>query len=318
MGILVLGGAAACGTTSPPKELADARTAFDQAQKGVASQYDPTGVHEAEVALQTAEKRFHESGDSDETRDLSYVALRRAQIADARAQAVRSMQQVELTSAEIEKAREQQLEHAQAEMQHQEEQIEQERARREEAEKRAQQMSQELERIATVKYGPRGTVITMPGKVLFASGKTALLAGSQSLLDRIVDSLMKAEPDTVILVQGYTDASGSDTKNQEMTEKRAGAVRDYLVSKGVNADRIRAQGMGSSGPIGDNATTDGRALNRRVEIVLQTPSDQQEPQQLQPPEQPPEQPQMQPETQPHQPKQEPPDQQRLHRPKPKP
>jgi outer membrane protein OmpA-like peptidoglycan-associated protein len=66
-----------------------------------------------------------------------------------------------------------------------------------------------------------------------------------------------------------TDSQGAATANQELSQRRARAVRDYLVSRGISADRVTSQGFGSNRPIGDNATAEGRANNRRVEIVVQ-------------------------------------------------
>jgi outer membrane protein OmpA-like peptidoglycan-associated protein len=70
-------------------------------------------------------------------------------------------------------------------------------------------------------------------------------------------------------VQGYTDSQGSTSFNQELSQRRADAVRTYLVSHGMAADRITAQGFGPGNPVADNASPEGRADNRRVEIVVQ-------------------------------------------------
>jgi hypothetical protein len=71
------------------------------------------------------------------------------------------------------------------------------------------------------------------------------------------------------MIEGYTDSRGSARNNQALSERRAGAVADFLTSQGVPADRITAVGKGASSPIASNATADGRSQNRRVEIVLQ-------------------------------------------------
>jgi outer membrane protein OmpA-like peptidoglycan-associated protein len=78
---------------------------------------------------------------------------------------------------------------------------------------------------------------------------------------------MGAYPTLKIQVNGYTDALGSDTGNLKISKKRADAVRDYLVSKGVSQDRITSQGFGEADPISDNGTDEGRQKNRRIEIV---------------------------------------------------
>ena len=72
-----------------------------------------------------------------------------------------------------------------------------------------------------------------------------------------------------VSVGGHTDSSGSDAYNQSLSERRAGSVRDYLVEKGVDAGRLSTAGYGESQPVADNATAEGRALNRRVELKVQ-------------------------------------------------
>jgi OOP family OmpA-OmpF porin len=72
-----------------------------------------------------------------------------------------------------------------------------------------------------------------------------------------------------VAVQGHTDSTGSDAYNQTLSERRANSVRDYLVSKGIEASRLTASGFGESQPVADNATAEGRALNRRVELKVE-------------------------------------------------
>jgi outer membrane protein OmpA-like peptidoglycan-associated protein len=115
---------------------------------------------------------------------------------------------------------------------------------------------------------PRGVVITMAGGVLFASGKDALLAGAQDKLGQVAEAL-KNQGDHKILVEGHTDSQGSDAANQMLSERRAQAVTTFLVSRGVAADQIRAEGVGEGRPVADNASAEGRANNRRVEIIIQ-------------------------------------------------
>ena len=72
-----------------------------------------------------------------------------------------------------------------------------------------------------------------------------------------------------MVVEGHTDNRGSDRTNQVLSLNRANAVRDYLVSRGVDGDKISAVGLGASRPLVDNKTAENRANNRRVEIVIQ-------------------------------------------------
>jgi outer membrane protein OmpA-like peptidoglycan-associated protein len=125
-----------------------------------------------------------------------------------------------------------------------------------------------LGKVAAVKREARGMVITLSGSVLFASGRSALLPGAQQRLDQVAQALKTS--DRTILVEGFSDSRGSATGNQQLSQSRAQAVLDYLVPRGIQAQRIRAVGQGSSRPIAQNNTAEGRANNRRVEIVVES------------------------------------------------
>jgi outer membrane protein OmpA-like peptidoglycan-associated protein len=127
-----------------------------------------------------------------------------------------------------------------------------------------------LGKIAEVRQEARGMVITLSGSVLFASGKSVLLSSAQQRLDQVAEALRSN--DRTILIEGHTDSRGSDALNQALGQNRAQAVLDYLVSRGVQHDRVRAMGMGPNRPIAENTTAEGRANNRRVEIVLEPKS----------------------------------------------
>ena len=112
-------------------------------------------------------------------------------------------------------------------------------------------------------------VITLSGSVLFASAKWDLLPAAQVRLNDVANALTKEDPLSKIVVEGHTDSQGAPGYNQELSQHRAQVVRDYLVSRGIAGDRISAQGIGPTRPIADNASPEGRANNRRVEIVVQ-------------------------------------------------
>jgi outer membrane protein OmpA-like peptidoglycan-associated protein len=260
----------------------DARAAYDRATRGVATQYDPAGVHAAEKALSMAEQSFGENGDSPATRDLAYVAIRRAQAAEARGDAVRAMQQVQLTSAEIEKNKEQQLRQAQADLRRKEQALDEERTRREDAEKRVAEAAAELGRVANVKQDQAGMMITLPGQNLFGPNGAAIASAAQLRLERVAETLKKTDPNSTIVVKAYTDAKGAGQPSQDLSQKQADAVRDFLVSKGVSAVQIHSQGMGAP-PAG--GAPQARGMNQRVEILVQAPGPQPGDQNQAPPEQ---------------------------------
>jgi OmpA-OmpF porin, OOP family len=99
----------------------------------------------------------------------------------------------------------------------------------------------------------------------FATGSSKLLSSANSKLDEVVKSAADF-PEIQLSVSGYTDNVGNATSNQRLSQDRADAVKAYLTSKGVAANRISTKGFGADSPIADNSTADGRSKNRRVEV----------------------------------------------------
>jgi outer membrane protein OmpA-like peptidoglycan-associated protein len=268
-------GLAACAQTMP-KELADARAAYDRAVHGPAEQLAPSDLHVAHSALEQAEQAYNQQGDSQETRDLAYIAERRAEIAEINARTVAANH----SAADAEKLAQQnqaqervrtqsELDAARRELEANQAALSQAQAQKADAEKRAQQALNDLQRVAAVKEEQRGTVITLSGSVLFPSGKADILGSAEGRLAQVADALSTTDPDSQIVVEGYTDSQGSTKFNEKLSQNRAESVRSYLISHGVAPDRIRAEGLGPAKPIADNTSSEGRANNRRVEIVVQ-------------------------------------------------
>jgi outer membrane protein OmpA-like peptidoglycan-associated protein len=268
---------AACGSAPPPPELVDARAAYAKAQNGPAASVAPAQLHEAKTALDSAESAFSDAPDAPKTRDLAYVAQRKAQWADAQggtAQAIATRDKAladanKLTSAGLAQARGE-LSRTKQALNMTAEQLAAEKKAREAAEKR---MRDALDRLAvagalSIKEEPRGTVIVLPGSVLFQSAKWDLLPTAQEKLNAVADALKNQQDESKIVVEGHTDSQGSESSNLELGTKRALTVKDYLVSRGVKSDHISSIGIGQSRPIADNRSPEGRANNRRVEIII--------------------------------------------------
>jgi outer membrane protein OmpA-like peptidoglycan-associated protein len=268
LGALSLLVAAGCAHTTP-KELLDARAAYKQAAAGIAQQETPAQLHTAENSLALAEQTFQEEGDTHRTRDRSYVAMRKAQLAEVQGRVLQNEKRLEGLEKNMSQAQAAELAKLRGDYKTQQGQLVNAEAARKEAERRAEQSAADLARIASVKQESRGMVITLSGEVLFTSGKAELLPSAQAKLTEVATALTQQNPDAAIVVEGHTDAQGSQTFNLDLSTRRATAVRDYLASHGVAPDRIRAEGLGFSRPIGDNKTAEGRANNRRVEIVVQ-------------------------------------------------
>ena len=272
---LLTWGLVACATVPAPKELVDARVAIDRTSKGPAAKLAPAQLDTAKQALQKAEASFVEEEDAPITKDLAYIAQARAEIAEAEA----GREQAERDRAQVDKDfKEGQLDAltaTKADAQKSKADLDAEKKARADAEKRAAESERKLAvtmaslaEIAKVKEESRGVVITLSGSVLFATGKSTLLPIA---LDKIseVGKALKDQGFKSLLVEGHTDSQGSADKNMVLSQQRADSVRSHLVSQGIPSDKIRAQGIGSSRPVADNNNAEGRANNRRDEIVVE-------------------------------------------------
>ena len=114
--------------------------------------------------------------------------------------------------------------------------------------------------------GDAGASVTL-GDVLFEFGKAQLLPTAGPRLDQLADFL-RQYPDRKLLIEGHTDSVGSTSANQTLSERRAQAVQQALTMRGVDPSRITTRGYGKAFPVASNGTPEGRALNRRVEVVI--------------------------------------------------
>ncbi len=278
---LSLSAVSACGAHMPPQELVDARAAYDKAAAGNAAKLVPADLHVAKESLDAAEHKFADDPDSEDTVDTAYVAMRKAQRAEALGNAAaagdaahQAHREEFKTQKQIIEAQQGQLKNTQGDLAKtqgdlaaQKQQTEAERAARVAAEKKAQDAMDALSKSLAVKADTRGTVITLSGGVLFATGQSTILPGAQAQLNQVADAL-KTQAEHHFTVEGHTDNQGTDKINEALSAARANAVRDYLVVRGVASAAITAQGFGSQRPVADNKNPEGRAMNRRVEIVV--------------------------------------------------
>ncbi len=129
----------------------------------------------------------------------------------------------------------------------------------------------ELEKVAEAKRTENGILVNMKNDILFDTNSADLKAEAVTQLTQVGDILAKYADDR-IKIEGHTDSSGSDTLNETLSRKRADSVRTVLVSRGVREEQISVAGYGESKPIADNATKEGRAKNRRVEVHIDVPN----------------------------------------------
>jgi outer membrane protein OmpA-like peptidoglycan-associated protein len=120
---------------------------------------------------------------------------------------------------------------------------------------------------ATVQRVGEGIVVTFDTGLLFDFDRADLRAESRSNLRELADNLREHER-TDVLIVGHTDGTGSDSYNQQLSERRANSAARYIEQLGVQASRVSTRGMGESDPVATNETAEGRQLNRRVEVVI--------------------------------------------------
>jgi outer membrane protein OmpA-like peptidoglycan-associated protein len=242
---LVIGSAAllaACaGRSSASLEEARRAVAAARADQEVVAQA-PQSLTEAEQALDRAESAFGGGADQDEVDHLAYLAERRAGIAQALADERVSLAELEQLGEEREtlliEAREREIRVLETEL----------------AELRADRTD-------------RGLVVTLGDEILFDVDQAELKPGGMQQLARVAEFL-REHPDRNVLIEGHTDSTAPDAYNLALSQRRANAVEDFLISQGVDPTRIGAVGYGEQLPIATNETAAGRQANRRVEIVV--------------------------------------------------
>jgi outer membrane protein OmpA-like peptidoglycan-associated protein len=219
--------------------------------------------HQAELKQQ-AEQAQAQAAQSQAQAEQSQV-----QQAEAQAQAQQAQAQADAAA----QAREQ-AEAAQQQAQAQANQAQQQAAdaqqRAQDAEARAEQMRaqllKQLNTILQTQDTQRGLVVRM-SDVLFATGRYELRPEAKLALAKVAGVLL-SYPGLKLEVDGYTDSTGRDEVNQTLSDRRAEAVRNFLVAQGVSPDAITSQGFGDANPIASNDTTQGRQLNRRVDMIV--------------------------------------------------
>ncbi|CAM3768091.1 Outer membrane porin F [Pseudomonas reidholzensis] len=229
---------AGCGTTPENAQLMEAREAYSMLQgKPAASRIAALETQEAYAALGKAEQASLKDRKGGEVEQLAYLAQRKIETAE---------QTINLRQAQAGLQR-----------------IE---AQRNLA--RLEVRTAQLKALQALKAKPidRGMLITF-GDVLFDTGRSELRQGSQRDILQLAQYLLD-NPERKVLVEGFTDATGSDGLNQMLSERRAAAVGNALRRQGIAAERVVTAGYGKQYPVATNADGQSRQLNRRVEVII--------------------------------------------------
>lgn len=132
--------------------------------------------------------------------------------------------------------------------------------------KQAEELQRDMQNAKVERVG-EGIKITFDSGILFDTNKSDLRPASMTEIQKMAAILQKY-PDTNVIIEGHTDNSGSDAINQPLSERRAQAVANYTTAQGVDATRVETKGYGSSQPVADNTTAEGKQANRRVEVAI--------------------------------------------------
>jgi outer membrane protein OmpA-like peptidoglycan-associated protein len=254
----------ACATAPQRNDQLEQARAEVQALSAdpLAQQAASSDLDQARTSLNQADSAFQQKLPPEKVSQLAYLALRHAQAGEARISEQRARQEVAKAQEERNhiqlQARERETDAAKAE-------AATARNTAAAAQSELANTRQELNDLQA-KQTDRGMVMTL-SDVLFDTGKATLKAGANRDLDRLAQAL-KDNANTRVKIEGYTDSVGSESYNQQLSERRARAVADALQMRGVPADRYQVEGLGKEYPVATNETPAGRQQNRRVEIVF--------------------------------------------------
>ncbi|RMQ40002.1 OmpA protein [Pseudomonas cichorii] len=237
--LLAMSVALAACATKPNPNLEQARSNFSALQSNPQStQVAALETKDASDWLDKADKAFRDKEDEKRVDQLAYLTNQRVELAKETINLRTSEAALQNASAERAKAR---------------------------LDARDAQIAQ-LKNSLNAKQTERGTLVTF-GDVLFDLNRAELKPGAHGNISKLAQFLQE-NPDRKVIVEGYTDSTGSAAYNQTLSENRANSVRAALVRMGVDPTRIVAQGYGKEYPVADNTSNSGRAMNRRVEVTI--------------------------------------------------
>jgi outer membrane protein OmpA-like peptidoglycan-associated protein len=276
---------AACATAPQPSEQVEQARAeiANLAAQPLAQQAASTDLDSARRDLQRAEVAQQQHDAPAIVDHFGYLALRHAQAGEARVGEAMARQEVvraneernrillanrtrEAQNAQVQ-AQNSQLQAQSAQLQAQSAQTQADIAKSQAQDAQAQ-LAATQQQLADLqaKKTDRGLVVTL-GDVLFDTGQASLKPGADLVLGRLANFLMN-NGQTKIIIEGHTDSRGSDEYNEQLSERRARAVANALVSRGVSNDSFTTVGRGKDFPVASNDTPEGRQQNRRVEIIF--------------------------------------------------
>ena len=257
---LALGACASAPQPNAALETARAQVSAAGADPNVA-QYDALDLQSARQDLAAAEAA-NANRDEAQTDQMAYIAAQTARLAQARGAAKAYDARLAQGTAERDRIQ------AQARSREANVAVAQRNAAVEQANAATVQSAQLQAEVDALKakQTDRGLVLTL-GDVLFDTGRASLNPGAAMKLDRLA-AFLNEHPDRRVQIEGFTDSVGGDAYNQDLSERRAEAVKAALTMRGIDSSRIATEGYGKAYPVASNSDSGGRQLNRRVEVVI--------------------------------------------------
>lgn len=251
-------------------QLEEARTQVQTlSAEPLAQQAAPHDLEAARASLNQADAALAQHESPQVVDHLAYLARRHADAGQARVDEARARQDVAKAQDErnriLLESRTREARNAQANAQVAQSQAQAAQQQAQAAQQQLQSTQQQLQDLQA-KQTERGMVLTL-GDVLFDTNKATLKPGADQKIDRLATFLQK-NPNERLIIEGYTDSTGSEEYNEELSQRRAQAVANVLAGQGVPASRYQVVGKGQAFPVASNATPAGRQQNRRVEIVF--------------------------------------------------
>jgi outer membrane protein OmpA-like peptidoglycan-associated protein len=257
---LALGACASAPQPNAALETARAQVSAASADPNVA-QYDPLDLQAARQDLAAAETA-NTNRDEAQTDQMAYIAAQTARLAQQRAAAKATDARIAQGTAERDRIQGQARAHeANVAVAQRNAAVDQANA----ATLQSAQLQAEVDALKA-KQTDRGLVLTL-GDVLFDTGRASLNPGAAMKLERLA-AFLNEHPDRRVQIEGFTDSVGGDAYNQDLSERRAEAVKAALTMRGIDPSRVSTEGYGKAYPVASNSDSGGRQLNRRVEVVI--------------------------------------------------
>jgi outer membrane protein OmpA-like peptidoglycan-associated protein len=260
----------ACATMPQPNaQLETARAAVQAAEADPnVNKYAPLDLDRARKDLSIAEYAWQHHQDA-EVDQPAYLATQDARLAQAHGAAKADDARVAAGQAERDQimlaARTREAENAKASAANARAVADSALSQRDQANEETARVQAELDALKATPT-PRGMVMTL-GDVLFDTGRAELKPGAARKIDQLAQFLME-HSDRRVQIEGFTDSVGSDAYNEDLSQRRADAVKAALISRGIDSSRIGTEGYGKAYPVAGNSDSGGRQLNRRVEVVI--------------------------------------------------